>query len=380
MCVRCLLWMSLLLAHWADAQSSGTAHDPNCVARLEGSGGRIAEISDDGAKLLTANERILRVWEVGSGRPLTDAFRYDSPIEAAHWVAGSKRFIVAGGHEVRIYDVASLMIVTHCTQKDSVTDAVISPNGKWVITTTKAGGGTIWDVSAGRTDPVPPEKTPLFWASFSSDSTKFLAFNYDIQDRLAGKGVIHLRATVGTRDLIPPIKTSYAGSGLSPAELSRDGKLLVISQSKHFEIYRVDGFEKLSQKTSGDDFGVDAGYGEIVHFMPDGQQVLWVTDVSAQTFSTSSGEPVGSLVHVIVGGRGDVGIKNNMLLVPGTPKNAGVWDLGTGRRRQVLGSLPVTCVAMAPDGEHACVGRLYQPLEQDGFTEIWRISPDQRHR
>ena len=201
---------------------------------------------------------------------------------------------------------------------------------------------------------------------------------YSLKNPKYWGGFLHLREVKTGRDLIPPQTINCEGSSSSVAAVSPDGKRIVIGEAKRFSVYQIDGFKKISRQQGDGVLSLDAGYTDMVFFTPDGTRVIWVCDVCVQIFSADTGEPIRDAMNVMVVGREEIDVShaNTFLLIGGLKKNAGVWDVASGKRLQTFGEKTSHCVALSPDGKFAAIGSTDRPKEEAGYTEIWKLDPD----
>lgn len=353
------------------------APQPEPVGRLDGCGGWFVRFSADGGKLLTADLESARVWDARLLKPLTPPLKHGAKITDTFWTANDSRIVTVGGTEVRFWDAGTGKLNTKITQDADVGPAAVSGDGKLALTATGGNGAALWDVIAGKQMRHFDAIAPLSWANFSDDGDKLLTFNISIPDRGWKDGVIRLRNPQTGRDLIPPISRRFEGSdGYFPCELSPDAKRLVVGSGKGFEVYRIENFKKVSEKANGDEFGVDAGYTQMVHFAPDGNRVIWIADACVQMFRADNGESAGKRMDVLdIAGPQDIDCSrsNHFLLIGGLRDSAGLWQPASGRRVQTFDDRLLSCVALSPDGKYAALGGQYPPSGDHGYTEICKL-------
>lgn len=347
------------------------------IGRLDGPGGGLVVFSADGTKVVTSGREDAQIWDVRTLKPAGPLLRHGALIQRAVWVGGGNRIITTGGKEVRVWDAANGKLVSRIIAEQEVEPAAVSADGKWVLTAVGKGGAALWETAtAGRVRQF-EERDPLYWAEFSKDGTKVLTFNCIEHDRLSREGIIHLRDRATGRDLIPPVSRLLEGGGRWPADFSPDGKRLVIADDKRFDVFQIEGeFKKLSRKSTGDEFGVDAGYTQMVRFSPDGSKVIWVIDAGVQVFRADTGEPASGMLDTLVATLQQIDMSqgDSVLLIGGLKDSSGVWDIASAKRVQALGDDFAPCVALSPDGRTAALGRLGPKDQQEGSTEIWALA------
>lgn len=349
------------------------------AAQLEGQvagpGGRFVAFSTDGTKFLSGDARAVRIWNARSFQPLTPALEHGTAIGYAGFTSRDQRVVTAGGDDVRIWDSKTGKVITRISQNGEVGPVSASPDGKWVLTASGEGGATLWDAATAKDVRRFEERSPLCWSAFSRDGKQFLTVNYDRRSRTRNGCIIHLRNTASGRDLITPIATTYGGGGASPAEISPDGGRLVVGQAKSFEVYDVRNFRKIAQKATIDEFPVDAGYTEMVHFTPDGRRIIWVIDAGVQEFDAETGKPISPALSILVAPPRNLAFDSTgaALIIGGLERDAGLWSVASGKRSETFGDKFSACVSLSPDGKHVAIGRTYPPSGERGYTEIWTL-------
>ena len=355
--------------------SALAAKGAHIAGSLAGPGGYFVAYSKDGSRIVASDSETARVFDAQSFKPLTLPLKHGAKITNILWLADDSRVVTIGGKEVRFWDARTGALVVRIAQDQEVGPAAVSPDGKWVVTAAMGGQAELWQSQPPTRIRILEERFPLCWAAFSRDGATILTFNFDLPNRLMGRGVIHLRDRESGRDLIPPTSTDYTGSGVSPAEISPDGNRLVIGGSKTFQVYQVKGFTEITEKKTEDRFLLDSGYTESVHFTPDGGGIVWVVDIGVQLFRADNGEPISKFLDVLVTSRDhlDYSKGKNTLLIAGLTEYAGRWDVGSGNRVETFGDDFSSCIALSPNGKFAAIGRTSPPPGEHGFTEIWKL-------
>src|SRR6185437_9657387 len=81
------------------------------LADFAGASGTLVAFSHDDSRLLTAGAALARVWDVQTGRALTEPLKHEWPIRAGAISADGKRVVTAAGTEARVWDIASAATV-----------------------------------------------------------------------------------------------------------------------------------------------------------------------------------------------------------------------------------------------------------------------------
>jgi WD40 repeat protein/type II secretory pathway predicted ATPase ExeA len=164
-------------------------------------GGRLncAHFSADGAEIVTASwDHTARVWDATNpahpqiGKALVH--QLPGAILETVWTAvfnpkGAPQVAVTASadHEARLWDLATHTEKFHKLQSDEVNAAVISPDGRWVVTVGDDSTGYILDARSfqpvGR--PLQHERDkPISYVAFSPDSRTVVTASYDKTARL----------------------------------------------------------------------------------------------------------------------------------------------------------------------------------------------------
>lgn len=363
----------LITVATALGRAAGVGDDAHVITRADGPGGFAAIFSADGTRILTADREAARVWDARSLKPITPPLAHGARIENVTWTAGDRKVVTIGANDVRFWDASTGAPVAQITQPLGVWPAAVSADGKWVLTAADKGRAVLWGTDGARQLRLFADPTPLYWTAFSRDVSELLTFNFD--PAIHPDAVVHLRDRQSGRDLIPPVATDYDGRSRSPAEISPDGERLVVGTSKGFEVDQIRDFKQISRKATPDEFPLDSGDTQSVHFTPEGHRVIWVCDVGVQVFNAATGEPTSKLMSVLVatGHALEYSPDGRVLLVAGLADYAGVWDVARSTRLESFGEKTSDCVALSPDGKFAAIGRTYPPLGERGYTEFRKL-------
>lgn len=109
--------------------------------------------SRDGQKLLgVGSDKVLRLWDVGSGKLLHELAGHESLVEQARFSPNDKQIISASWDQTaRIWDVETGNLVRTLTHTDVITSAKFSPNGQQILITSLDGTAQLLDAATGTT-------------------------------------------------------------------------------------------------------------------------------------------------------------------------------------------------------------------------------------
>ncbi len=161
------------------------------VAELHGHTAPVNSLmfSHDGRRLLTASDdRTARIWDASNGASLLVYRGHTGPVRRATFTADGARVVSAGpgngnvtsrdwnGDPVHIWDAGSgtdtLLLSGHT---DYIHDAMLSPNGKWVVSASEDRSAAVWDAGTGiRISTLSGHQAGVNQAVFSADS-RFVA-------------------------------------------------------------------------------------------------------------------------------------------------------------------------------------------------------------
>jgi WD40 repeat protein len=141
---------------WADDSIydlTGT-NEPKRVRQFEGS--EVLQVSDK--QIITAKDGKISFWNGADGK-LQRAFETGSAKFTFHAISGSSHLVIADAKGVHIWDFAAGQRLATVPVKEACHDAVISPDGKRLVTNTSTGTAPppkqnytvrVWDVATGK--------------------------------------------------------------------------------------------------------------------------------------------------------------------------------------------------------------------------------------
>jgi WD40 repeat protein len=111
-----------------------------------------ASFSPDDARIVTASDdHTARVWDAHTGAELM-RLDHDAPVRSAMFAPEDGRILTAAGNTAHLWDARTgrLLATTLVGHRDEVRDAVFSPDGTLIATTSKDDTARIWDAATGR--------------------------------------------------------------------------------------------------------------------------------------------------------------------------------------------------------------------------------------
>lgn len=234
-------------AAWADLSPDGarlvTSYDNNVrvwdiVTRrmlfsLPGHRGQdnYAAFSPDGARIVSTDGYDVRVWNAASGKMILALPRKKDSYVGVNSVAFSPdggRIVAAYEDATRIWDAATGKLVTTFPEEDSAS-AAFSPDGKRIVTTSGDHRGRVWNAASGILElTLGAHQNYMRSAVFSADGKLILTDSGDrsaiIWDAFSGKYLMGLAE--------PDISVAFAG-------LSPDGARIIATSSNTARVWDV---------------------------------------------------------------------------------------------------------------------------------------------
>ncbi len=319
----------------------------------------------DGSKLLTGGSAGARLWEVATGRPLTDAWPAARPVLAAAFSPDGKAVVLGGGQpgsgEARVWAAdTGAPLTPPLAHPEEVGAVAFSPDGKSFVTGCGNGGkgeARLYDAATGGQRGaalLPPDAAAVRSVAWSPDGS-----------------VVATGSAGGSIQLWDPAsgqlrQSLQAGGAINVLAFSPDGRRLLTGTSGQGVL--------LWDVASGRRLPPDPQPGAVfaAAFSPDGS--LFVgggIDHPAQVWDTATGRPAGHpLSHR--GGVSKVAFSpdGRVVLTGSTDQTARLWDARSGRPLaaplQQLGG--VTAVAFDPAGKTVATG------SYEGAVRVWDVS------
>jgi WD40 repeat protein len=150
-------------------------------------------ISPDGTRILTVIKPVVRVWDVASGKLLTDAIRHEVIRKDGEEETGEALFSRDGrlvltfamDNLARLWDVATGQPVGEPMVHKAVPKfAAFGPDESLVLTVTNDDGVTLWDARTGRFQTLLQHEDKVISARFSPDGNRVVTVALDARIRL----------------------------------------------------------------------------------------------------------------------------------------------------------------------------------------------------
>jgi WD40 repeat protein/serine/threonine protein kinase/tetratricopeptide (TPR) repeat protein len=240
-----------------------------------------AVFSPDCKRVLTASEDgTARLWDVGTGRPITAPLKHQgSALGAA--ISPDGRTLYTGGTDrmVRLWNaVTGQQLGSPLQHPSDVLGLALSPDGETLATGCADGMVHLWDV-ATRTRRIPPfrvRRGSYKWVLAFSPDSKFL-ITPSVENRFLWD------AATGR-----PVGPTF-NEGARSVALSSDGKILLTGRDFTARLWDAVTGQPLTPPLRGHDSLVSD-----VAFRPDGAVFLTASpDKTARLWDAATGEPVG---------------------------------------------------------------------------------------
>jgi WD40 repeat protein/serine/threonine protein kinase len=244
---------------------------------------------------------------------------HDKPATHAEFSPDGRRVLVASGARVWLWDVATGKAVTEpLAHGGDVTHAAFSPDGKRVATAGQDGTARVWDAATGKLLAGPLKHSWVVWhVAFQPGGRLLLTASGDATAR-----VWDLSSTP------PTFRAIQHDKGVRYAAFSPDGKRVVTASTDHTA--RV--WESATGKPVGAPLKHDK---EVWHaaFSPDGKRVATASeDRTARVWDAATGEPVsGSLKHADGVRWVEFSPDGKRVVTASDDRRAVVWDAEGGR-------------------------------------------------
>lgn len=188
--------------------------------------------SPDGQRVVGAGtDKILRVWNVTSGRLLHRMTGHDALVERVQFSPDGQRMVSASwDHTARIWDTTSGAIVTTLNHTSAITSARFSPDGQRVLLTSLDGTASVVNAATGTLQVIlTGHRDALLDGNFSPDGQRVVTASADGTARLwdANTGVEQaILRPIQSNEAQKPVKQAFfSPTGRSVATLTDSGVL-----------------------------------------------------------------------------------------------------------------------------------------------------------
>ena len=298
--------------------------------------------SPDGTSLVTAaRDTVPRVWDVATGKQLSELHGHTKAVWEAVFSPDGKRILTASvDHTARVWDAFSgecLHVLAGHT--DDVGSAIFSPDGLLAVTTSRDKTARVWNATSGAcVHELRGHSADVWCAAFSPDGKLIVTASSDSTARLwdtaTGKPVAELKGHE---------------KGIHGVAFSPNGKLLVTASEDHTARVWDVGLAKATAVLRGHNDGVFAAV-----FSPDSRLVLTASHYSSPLiFDAERGEELIAL-------RGHSGELTSatfsqdgkFVLTSAGDQKTIVWDPATGNQVMQLRGFRrgVETAAFSPNG------------------------------
>jgi WD40 repeat protein len=341
-------WNILVGGPWTRLAASPMRHENWVLA---------VSFSRDGTRIVTsARDRTARVWDVATGKPITEPMRHADSVQTAAFSPDGTRIVTGSyDHTARVWDAATGRPLTQpIRHKDSVGAVAFSADGTQIVTGSDDETARIWHAASGRplTEPM-RHADSVRTAAFSPDGARIVTGSRDGTARVwdAGTG----------RSLTPPMRHER---GVQHAAFSADGTRIVTGSSDFTARVWI-----AATGIAVTDPIRHQGLVTTVAFSPDSTQILtgsW--DQTARVWDAVSGRPIGKpMRHDGPIESAVFGPQGLRVLTASSDGTARVWSAETGMpvTEPMRHSGPVTAAVFSPDGARIATA------SYDGTARLW---------
>ncbi|HXJ56675.1 MAG TPA: serine/threonine-protein kinase [Verrucomicrobiae bacterium] len=356
----------LVFAPRSDARvwNAGTGR-PVSVPMQHGNGVSSARFSPDGFRVLTTSlDNTARVWDATTGQPLTEAMRHGAKILTGEFSPDGQCVVTASEDKTaRVWNAKTGRPLTEPLRHDGVVrSARFSPDGRWVVTASLDGTARVWDVKLRQQlAPHLEHESLVRSARFSLDGRQVITASWD-----------GTAQTWNAKTAVPTTGPLNHGSALSSARFSPDGQRAVTAGAG-VSVWDANGGQLLVKLPSDGKTVPNSGQRESevndAQFSLDGLRVVTASqDNTARVWDAITGEPITEpLRHESTVWSAQFSPDGLRVLTASADGTVQIWDANTGQ----LVAGPLRHKAGIISAHFSADGRWVVTASTDKTSQIW---------
>src|SRR5262249_21017188 len=204
----------------------------------------------DGKKLITATDKLVRVWDAADGKPLRRLEGHTAGARGLSLLPGGRR-VLSSSHDktVRLWDIETgELLRTYEGATSGVTAVVALPNGRRFLTSATDGSVWLWDVDSGDVINQYPDlvqEIPVYGLAVTRDGKKAILGTWDSRPNRPTKGA-DVWTLPPTQLIVFEIETGKVlhkqnvPASVSQVHLSPDSRLAAVGTDKGIGVLDVD--------------------------------------------------------------------------------------------------------------------------------------------
>jgi WD40 repeat protein len=316
------------------------------------------QLSPDGGRLVTGSQdRTARLWDLHMRRSEAGLIDNGGPVELLSLSPDGNRLAVAGNRQIRLYELATGRLLTEPIQEpDYVPFVNFSKDGRFITSACSDTTVRLLDGTNGRPLLSNRAHTIRVWKAFLSPDAHLLASSGDNNE-------VHVLDVSSNRPAFAPLKHEDA---VKHVEFSRDGRRLVSTSA--------DSTARVWDSVNGQSLVPPLRHKGTVStacFSSDGRRVLTASaDRSAQVWDAVTGQPLAPAIRSDQGLRGACFSRDDRRVLIYTLNSAQIFDASTSRPMTppMRHSDRVSMAAFSPDE------RWVATASADSTARIWDAS------